>query len=396
MIVKKILWNFYCMRKQKIFFSSCAIKSLLTIPEFKVIKKIFIVSGANSYLSTGVKEFVEQNLKKYELYHFSGFRVNPKLEDVLAGIELFNKFNPELTIAIGGGSTLDMAKLINFLAVQNHDCEMLIKQQYFQSMHKPLKLIAIPTTSGSGSESTKFATIYIDFRKFSVEHDFLLPDYVILDSKLTLTMAPSLAATSGMDAFAQAIESYWSVNSNKLSKIYSARAIKIILNSLVKSVQIGSIDFRSNMSKAANLAGRAINITKTTAPHALSYPITSHFGIPHGHAVAIFLPAFFIINSGWQNLAVIDKRGKSYIKKNMSNLCKIMGCSNVVEASLKIKQIMKLIGLSNDLKEYNLDLKILKKLIKSELNLERLSNNPIKISNEIIDEIFDNKFRPRT
>src|SRR5207248_4789041 len=126
--------------------------------------------------------------------------------------------------------------------------------------------------------------------KYSVCHEFLLPDIAIVDPILTHKMSPRLTAITGMDALSQAIESYWSIHSTEESKGYAREAIRIIVDQLPKAVNEPTNDSRLAMARASHLAGKAINVTRTTAPHALSYALTSRFGVPHGQAVSLTLP----------------------------------------------------------------------------------------------------------
>jgi alcohol dehydrogenase class IV len=153
-------------------------------------------------------------------------------------------------------------------------------------------LIAIPTTSGTGTEATCFAVVYIDKTKYSLKHSSILPDYTIIDPTLTHAMPPLVTAATGMDALAQAIESYWGVKSTHESQAYAREAITLTLAYLKAACQ-NEVEARDAMSRAANLAGKAINLTETTACHAVSYPITSYFNVPHGHAVALTLASMF-------------------------------------------------------------------------------------------------------
>ena len=155
------------------------------------------------------------------------------------------------------------------------------------------KLIAIPTTSGSGSEATHFAVVYVGGEKFSVAHPiYMLPNVVVLNPSLTYSMDSYQTALSGVDAFAQAMESYWSVNSTEESKKYSIEALELIIEHLPLAVNYND-NSRDIMLHAANLAGKAINIAKTSGAHAISYVLTSKFNIPHGQAVALTLPAWY-------------------------------------------------------------------------------------------------------
>ncbi|MCL1996200.1 MAG: iron-containing alcohol dehydrogenase [Defluviitaleaceae bacterium] len=203
---------------------------------------------------------------------FSRFYPNPTIEDVFCGVDIFKKAEPTEIIAAGGGSAIDVAKAIKY---------------YTQSFDMPLT--AIPTTAGSGSDATCFAVIYEKGEKLSLEHENLLPNKVLFWGHLLNTLPLYIKQSSLLDAFAQAIESMWSINATEQSKICSRRAIDIITKNYSRYL-FGDNTTNHDMLVAANFSGKAINITKTTAPHAMSYKLTSMFGIAHGHAVALTLP----------------------------------------------------------------------------------------------------------
>ena len=226
-------------------------------------RNIFLVTGKKSFSSSGAqKKVFEAFSPEINVSQFRDFRENPLLDDVLTGIAMFNKSDADLIIAIGGGSVIDMAKLINVFSNCKKDVQKVIRGE--EEQFKSIPLVAIPTTAGTGSEATHFAVAYIDKMKYSVAGYALLPKYVILDSYLTYKVSSYLAACTGMDTLSQAVESHWNVNSTKESILFSKKAIEICVNHLVNAVN-GNLSSRDNMMQAAFYAGKAINITKTTA-----------------------------------------------------------------------------------------------------------------------------------
>jgi len=245
--------------------------------------------------------------------------------------------------------------------------------------------VAIPTTSGSGSEATHFIVYYSKKEKQSKgDQEITLPNYSICDPQFIMNLPKKIAATTGMDALAQAMESYWAVGATLESQTYAKKAIKLALDNLESAVNTNSKEAKSMMLKAANLAGKAINISKTTASHALSYKITSKYGIPHGHAVGLTLGEILIYNSKVNNEDCLDKRGVDYVQNTINHLVKITKSDDVYDLSRKIKQIMKNIGLETtfselNIKDYNTVL---------EFNPERAKNNPRKLTKENLRKIL--------
>ncbi|HLD72121.1 MAG TPA: phosphonoacetaldehyde reductase [Candidatus Nanoarchaeia archaeon] len=349
--------------------------------------KIFLVTGKKSYASSGAQAKLEPILSLYPSVQFSGFATNPNIEDIRRGVDLYQRERCDFVIAVGGGSVIDLAKAVNILAIQTDLPEKyILKEKDMESGGKTL--VAIPTTSGSGSEATHFAVIYINAKKYSLTHQSLLPDYSILDPGLTTTLPKEITAVTGMDALGQAIEAYWSVNSTEESRRYSKEAISLILPNFKLAVNQPTIQARVAMMAAANLAGKAINIAQTTASHALSYSLTSNFGIPHGHAVALTLGQAFEYNSMITNEDCNDRRGVDYVKRMMADLILILGCRTATEAKNGIKELMSSIGLETDLFKLGVKEKDLSGIV-STVNLERLKNNPRRFpSTKQLKELF--------
>ena len=190
-----------------------------------------------------------------------------------------------------------------------------------------------------------------------------------------------------MDALCQAIESYWSINSTSSSRTISKEAIKLILQNLSSVVRTPTDKTRLSMARASNLAGKAINLTKTTAPHAISYPLTYFFGIPHGHAVSLTLGEFFIFNS------IIDKYNATDISRLddypeiFSDLLDVFEVPNAISAKQKITKLMINLDLKTKLSMFNVTIKDIP-LILDNVDNERLHNNPRKISRKELETIL--------
>lgn len=353
------------------------------------VKKIFLVSGKESYKLCGAKKILEPILKKYSVFNFTDFSPNPKLVDIKRGIKLFKKYNPDLVIAIGGGSAIDVAKSINILAVQAEDVrEYILKKREIIKSGK--KLVAIPTTAGTGSEATCFSVIYINKNKYSLKHQFILPTLSIVDSQFIFNLNRKITAETGADALAQAIESYWSINSTIKSKKYASDAIKIILKNLSKVVNNPDNKSRLEMSRAANFSGRAINITETTACHAISYPITSYFNVAHGQAVVITLGSLLNYNNLVSKADVLDKRGVHYVNGVIKDIIKLLNVSNCQDAQEKIENILKDVGLATKFHELDISVKDLKIILKNSFNPERMKNNPRLVTKKELWKILLN------
>ena len=347
-------------------------------------KKVFVVCGKTSYAKSGAKAQVQLVLKDEEMVIFNDYTENPKYEDALKGYKLFKSSGADTILAIGGGSSMDVGKLIKAIHLHKGDPDQ-IHTSYNPDEYK-LRLITVPTTSGTGSETTHFAVMYKEGKKYSVAHQDLLPDVVILDSKLTHSMPSYLTACSGMDALSQAIESYWNVNSTEESIAYAREAIKLSLSYLEVAVNQPTDEARKAMMDAAYLAGKAINITKTTAPHALSYSLTSKYELPHGHAVAVFLVPFLEFNYNITEDDCNDARGHKFVQRRMAEIITSLGVDSLTEGLDILKRLIGDIGLEVELNKLGIEKDIIETICK-EVNIQRLKNNPRKTFVSDIEQI---------
>ncbi len=350
-------------------------------------ENIFLVTGKTSYSKSKAKEFLRDILSNYKVTVFNDSSSGPKIEDVKLGVDLFKKNKADVVIAVGGGSIIDMAKLINFFSVNKMNDLSLAKLNF--DIKRPNPLIAIPTTAGSGSQATHFAVVYKENVKYSVAHEYILPDIAIVDVDLTKSLSKKQTAISGIDALSQAIESYWSVNSTEESKRYAKKAIELILPNLTIAVDNGDRNSREAMAEAAHLAGKAINIAKTTAAHAVSYLLTVFHNIPHGHAVALTMAKFFIVNSKPEEIVLNEQRGKSYLKKTINEISNLFGCASSQDFAEKWYKLMRDVGLETDFKTLGISKQSDIDRIIRNVNMERLDNNPARINEAILRQIFE-------
>ena len=312
---------------------------------------------------------------------FSDFTPNPLYDDVCKGVDLFNITKCDTILAVGGGSSMDVAKCIKLYCRMNKET-LYLEQEYKDT---GIKLIAIPTTAGTGSESTRYAVIYYDGKKQSVTHDSIIPNVAILEPKVLKTLPLYQKKCTMLDALCQGIESWWSVNSTDESKEYSKIAVETIMKWWREYIFENTDESAKHIMEAANYAGRAICITQTTAAHAFSYKITSLYKLPHGHAVAIGLPEI------WQYMIVnmdkcIDSRGKEYLADVFSDISKAMGCETPSLAIKEFRQMMKEMEMSNPIaskREEELD------ILSRSVNPIRLKNNPVILDSFTITALYE-------
>lgn len=301
-------------------------------------KKIFLVCGKSFD-----KLAFADDIKRLNPVRFGNFRPNPLYEEVLDGVEQFNKFECDMILAVGGGSAMDVAKSIKYYSKSNAE------------------IIAIPTTSGTGSESTHFAVIYQDGVKQSVADLSLLPEIVILEPSTLENVPEYIRKATMLDALCHAIESYWAKKSTDESKAIARSAIEQILANK-KSYLANEASGNAGMLKAANLAGQAINLTTTTAGHAMCYKITSLYGFAHGHAAALCLPEVWKVNK-----------------------TEIPGIT--LEEFIELFEGLDLAYPVSETREKDLDILV------DSVNPQRLGNNPIALDKDTIRQMYERIIR---
>jgi alcohol dehydrogenase class IV len=350
-------------------------------------KRIFLVTGKQSYYNPVIQAKLQGIFNGFEIVHYSGMQSIPTAEDIRNGVSLFFDSSPDIVVAIGGGSIIDIAKTVNACAAQNGTkLEQIIKNNSIQNKGK--SLIAVPTTAGSGSEATHFAVVYINGIKYSLRHPSIRPDYVIIDPELTYTLPSRTTAITGIDALAQAIESYWCVNSTPESQDYARQAISLIMQNLHIAVHSPTPDSRKKMMRAANLAGKAINITQTTAPHAISYPITSRFNIPHGHAVGLTLPLILEYNSKATVADILDNRGTDYVIRTINEIVSLLNARDAEDAKQILTRLMESCGLQTKLSQIGIEKSGIMLIVDEGFNPDRIKNNPRLITRDALEQIL--------
>ncbi len=342
----------------------------------KYKKRIFVITGKNSYKKSGAQKIFSKLLKNKTTFFYYKKSDYPEFKELLKISKIFQNFDPSLLLAIGGGAVMDYAKIVNIFNYEKNLKKKIIDYKYSYT-YKKTKLIAIPTTAGSGAEVTSNAVIYIDNKKYSFENKLLIPNEHYLEPKFILNNPVKIKSSSGFDAIAQAMESMFSKKSNKKSINYANKSLNLSIKYFLDYVKRPNLFNSSKMINASNLAGKAINISKTIAPHAVSYPFTARFGISHGHAVAINFEKFLRFNY----LKSIDK-------KKYKIIFKITKTKNINEFCEWIKYIKKEANLEDNYNVLGINIKKEMKSILNGVNILRLKNNPVKLTRESLKKII--------
>lgn len=261
-------------------------------------ERIFIISDPFLY-QNGIAGEIGRCLSGKTVTYFSDIEPNPSCESVDAAAALAREANADWVIGLGGGSALDVAKIVSCLITNEGSI-----YDYYAGGTKVLNprqtaLICIPTTAGTGSEVTNVG-VYTNKKagvKMPMVNDQFWADYAVIDSALTETLPAGVTASTGMDAFCHAIESYWNKESVPISDMLAMGAMKLVLENIETAyLEPHNQEARSNMMKASLFAGIAFSQTRTTGIHAISFPLTTEFHASHGVACAVTLPAFIRVS----------------------------------------------------------------------------------------------------
>ncbi|MDB4632785.1 iron-containing alcohol dehydrogenase [bacterium] len=326
------------------------------------------------------------------LTSFMEFSPNPTWDSLNAAMAAAQSSRAECVLAIGGGTAMDLAKL-TATALQMGGVDQLWAATESGSEvtieRSNIDLIAIPTTAGTGAEVTRFAVLYRDGIKCSLSGDALKPDAWALDPSLLASLPRSVIADAGLDAVCQAMESLWSVRSTSESEDHAQAALGLAIEHLETAVHSSDNDSITGMQISAHLAGKAINLTTTTAPHALSYGLTSLFGIPHGRAVAILFGQVFRRNMKVSDSDCTHPAGSKFVRRRLEEIAECWGqtCESFPawwEGYLSHR--LQLPSFNARATTRQLD------QLNDSVNANRLANNPLTLMRSDINEIYQHLF----
>jgi alcohol dehydrogenase class IV len=340
------------------------LKLKINLDELKEIlkeKKALFITNRNSFTENNFDKVLgSENHTVYK-----EFSINPKLSEIKIACEKFSGVHFDFIIGVGGGSPMDFAKTFHYFSttyLTNYN-EYLDHIKTPDAAHIKSELVLIPTTAGSGSEATHFSVIYDGKNKLSFAHETLRAKHIILDPLFTEKLPSHITAYTGIDAIVHAIESYWAKGATKESKEFSLNALRLLVPHIKEAVFDSSPKSRQAMLEGAYLAGKAIDISKTTAGHALSYYLTTHYNIPHGQAVGNMLPYFLKAHGQFPEIEEIFDT--TDLEKSFICLLK------------EINIYLNPLELIEDFDD----------LINS-VNLQRLENNPVQFSKKELKELL--------
>lgn len=349
-------------------------EGLKTIIEQQKIKRVFLVCGETSFKKSGAAAFIDS--LSVQTVRFTAFSPNPKYEEVCCGVKLFKASESKVILAVGGGSSMDVAKCIRLYATMDETMPFYAQQ----GCDSDVLLIAMPTTAGSGSESTCHAVLYRDKVKQSISRAYLRPACAVLAHEFLCSLPMRQKKSTLLDALCQGIESYWARSATKESRIYAVEALRIIKR-YWKAYIMENCQYRE-MMYAANLAGRAIHISRTTAPHALSYGLTSQYKIPHGHAVALCMEQV------WGYTMEQAEKMKDVYAQDLNDVLRSL---SMVISYKDFCEIMRELKMESPLaadKERDIE------ILSQKVNADRLGNHPIALEKKTIVSIYERIVKP--
>ncbi|MFI6444117.1 phosphonoacetaldehyde reductase [Kitasatospora sp. NPDC050543] len=342
-------------------------------------EKVLLVHGRASYRHSGAQELVEQWAGRYKTEHYDGVRPNPELAQVREALTLARRFRPDVVVGIGGGSSLDVAKAVAVLGAQDADPRDCLLRPELITEPRWSALVLVPTTAGSGSELTRFATVYVDGVKHSLDQDQVRADLVLVDPALSASLPLRESVTGGLDALSQAIESYWAVAATETSRELALGALDLLLPALARAADRAGFDdpgVRAEMAHGASLAGAAIDLTRTTAAHALSYELTAALGLPHGTAVALHLKWLLGRHAAATEDQCRHPEGAAALRRRVSHIQELAARHTPGDVQQLLVRLLTLGGQPTDLRRLALPAERWRAPLTAALGSGRAGNNP--------------------
>lgn len=325
------------------------------IEEFKNIilsvkpKKILFVASSD-YDRYGYRKAIDS--LSVDCVSFTDFSPCPEVSSVKVATQIFNSNSCDFIVTVGGGSAMDVAKAVKYFA-QNDT-----------------KILAVPTTAGTGAEVTRFSVLYNNGDKESIRSYDIIPDYQVFDYTVLKSLPKFQRIVTSLDAFCHSVEAFWSKDATEQSRQYSIMSLELF-NKYFTSYLNDEQSSYEPMLKCSELAGRAINIAQTAAPHALSYKLHKLKGFAHGEAVAVSL---------------------CFIWKYMLEKCSGRGIEKLLEQTQCItgftpdtfRKFISDLSINTDIKmtEAEFDETV------NGVNIPRLSNHPVEFSQNDIEQIY--------
>jgi phosphonate metabolism-associated iron-containing alcohol dehydrogenase len=369
----------------RVTFGVGALARLRDIPSLAGARSVALFAGERSLRAGGTLEWLQRELGDRRLDIFDPVPPEPQVVDLERATDWLREAGSDAVLAVGGGSVIDLGKAAAFCVRQEESPRSLLRP-LTDAMRPPLPMIAVPTTAGSGSEVSPFAVLWdrVAGKKHSLDHPSLFPIEALVDPELTCSLPPELTASTGLDAFTQACESYWNRNANPVSDGHALRAVETIRRALPGVVRHGNdLEARTQMMRGSLEAGLAFSNTRTGACHSISYPMTLHFRVRHGQAVAVTLPELLPLNmratldgeTGMERPAA-EARSQAFLEA--------LGVTSPKEAAEAVRALIQESGLETRLSRLDVDRAGVEILVAEGFTPARMGNNPYTFTSETL------------
>lgn len=363
----------------KIFFDENGVQHLKTVLNQANAQRVLILAWNLDKVKTEKLLSLYSSTNHTEKMWLEFNQSNPDLHDLMELSKRVQNYPFDFVIAIGGGSVIDLAKAL--IALQHTTFETIaelreiITTNYYQKITS--SLLAIPTTSGTGSEVTPWATVWDNEynKKYSINDQQLMAKYALILPELTMNLPVMTTVSTALDALCHATEAYWSKQSNPVSRALSLRAIQLIIDQLERP-HFGGNDLNQKRQLAIGsvLAGLSFSNTRTTACHAISYPLTLKYNIPHGIAVGLTLGKMLEINQH----EIIE----------LDSLLAAFKVEKAEEVHTKLTTIYEAFQIPSQLHDYNIAIDEIREIASKSFTKGRTDNNPVDLSEQDIENVL--------
>lgn len=360
-----------------------SLKEVKNIIDKQGFKNALIVTDPG-ISKTGLTDKLIKHVKhiNYDIYYEC--KPNPTVKNCNDALEKLKAINADVVIAIGGGSSIDVAKAVALLATNGGKIESYEGIDTFENGLLPL--IAIPTTAGTASEVTSFTVITDEEReyKFTIGGVKISPKWAVVDPVLTLTLPPSVTAATGLDALVHAIESYTSKMANPITKALAREAIRKISRNLRQAVYNGdTLKYREEMLMGSLLAGLAFNNTRLGNCHALSHPISAIYGVPHGVANAVLIP--HVMEFNMKAVPELFADIALDMGENLEGLTMMEKAQKAVDS---VRRLAKDVGIPETFESFGIDEQNIKKMTEDALLSGNIKVNPRITTYDDVVELY--------
>lgn len=366
-------WNY--AQPVEIIFGNGKISELKDIAKLKDYTNGLLISDP-FFVENGLAHSIKDDSEGMIIDIFSDISPNPDVKEVDACAEVIRTNNIGFIVALGGGSALDLAKAASSIC-KTTDSISIYHGTGVPITEEHLPLIAVPTTSGTGSEVTcvSVLTNHALGKKAPIVSNGFFPVCALIDPELTHSMPPYITACTGIDVLSHALEGYWSKGNQPICDAMAVHAMDLVFKYLYLAYcEPTNVIAREKLAEASVIAGLAFTLPKTTSSHACSFPLTNIYGIPHGEACGLTLDYFAKINSKHD-----DGRVKQLANK--------LGFKDGIEMADAIYDLKEKLKLRTNLKDFNLNDEKIKELVHISRH-PNLYNNPVEITDEMLTEMY--------